>query len=199
MASEPQTYKTRSFKILFFQIINLQIISVTVLLWVKDSYLDVGHYWHFGGWENSHLVQNALCSECEGGRSKGSRLVFKLLLGKSLTQEATVSFPDFLSLPLVYRKAADFCVLMVYFAYFTKVFISYRGFLVEFLGSFLYSRIIFKTLWPLPFLYVSPWSPSVVLFLKLRLQQLYWIGMEGVSTFVFFLIILEEMLAVLSV
>lgn len=64
-----------------------------------------------------------------------------------LSQEAMVSVPDLLSLPFVYRKATDFCALTVYFAYVTKVFISYRCFLVEFLGSFLCSHIIFKILY----------------------------------------------------
>lgn len=64
-----------------------------------------------------------------------------------LSQEATVSFPDHLSLPFVYKKATDFCVLTVYFAYITKVFISYKCFLVEFLGSFLCSHIILKILY----------------------------------------------------
>lgn len=45
------------------------------------------------------------------------------------------------SLPFVYRKANDFCELMLYSAILLKVFISCRSFLVNFFGSFVFTII----------------------------------------------------------
>lgn len=73
-------------------------------------------------------------------------------------------------------------------SYFAESVYRYRSPLVEFVGTLTYYFYIICKLGYFDFI---PWSHSVVLLLLLRLQELYWIGVERIVNLVLFFIVME--------
>lgn len=87
---------------------------------------------------------------------------------------------------LIYKKATEIAMLILYRATLKNVFISWKSFLEHKYIESYYLQM--RILWILPFLLIPPLSPSFVLFPQVILKALYRTWMEKVNILLLFLI-----------